>query len=99
MNQLQTDMTNNPEAVDYDTMIICVLHQAPSGMVNCNVCNTTHAFYQCPTLHDMDEEAQKAYFRARALEKHQAKKMQYQVDPNKLYVALMYRDLEIMSLC
>ena len=28
----------------------------------------------------MDEEEQKAYFRARALEKRQAKKTQYQVD-------------------
>ena len=55
----RSDMTNNPEAVDYDTMTICALHQAPSGMVNCNICNTTHVFYQCPTLHDMDEEAQK----------------------------------------
>ena len=80
MNQLQTDMANNSEAVDYDTTIICALRQAPSGMVNCNICNTTHTFYQCPTLHDMDEEVQKAYFRARALEKWQAKKTQYQVD-------------------
>ena len=80
MNQLQTDIVNNPEAVDYNTMIVCALHRAPSAMVNCNVCSTTHAFYQCPTLNDMDEEAQKAYFRARALEKRQAKKTQYQVD-------------------
>ncbi len=80
MNQIQTDALNNPEAVDYNTMTICALHQAPSGIVNCNVCNTTHAFYQCPALSDMDEEAQKAYFQARALEKRQAKKTQYQVD-------------------
>ena len=45
MNQLQTDIVNNPEAVDYDTMTVCALHRAPSGMVNCNICSTTHAFY------------------------------------------------------
>ena len=80
LNQITTDMVNNPAAVSYDEMTVCALHQAPSGIVNCNVCNTTHAFYQCPALTDMDEEAQKIYFRTRALEKRQAKKTQYQVD-------------------
>ena len=80
LNQITTDMVNNPAAVSYDEMTVCALHQAPSGIVNCNVCNTTHAFYQCPALTDMNEEAQKIYFRTRALEKRQAKKTQYQVD-------------------
>ena len=95
MNQIRTDMSNNPEAVDYDTMTVCVLHQAPSGIVNCNICNTTHAFYQCPALSDMDEEAQNAYFRARALEKRQAKKTQYQVDQVTALKTTMHRSTRV----
>jgi hypothetical protein len=61
-------------------MTLCALNQVPNEMVKCNSCGATHAFYQCPSLTGMDKEAQKMYFRARALEKRNAKKLQYQVD-------------------
>ena len=50
------------------------------GQVNCNSCGTVHTFYQCPSLAGMNSEAQKVYFHAQALEKHNAKRTQYMVD-------------------
>ena len=78
--QVEVPCTYDTMVVDYEEMIICALNQAPTGTVKCNVCATTHTFYQCPSLTGMDEEAQKTYIRMRALEKRSAKKTQYQVD-------------------
>jgi hypothetical protein len=80
---------NRPETFEtmlhgYEQMLIAALQQAPSGQVNCNSCGMIHPFYQCPSLEGMDVEAQKVYFRARAMEKNNAKKVQYQV--NQVYV-------------
>jgi hypothetical protein len=74
--QVEAPCTYDTMVVDYEERIICALNQAPTGAVKCNVCATTHTFYQCPSLTGMDEEAQKMYFRMRALEKRNAKKTQ-----------------------
>ena len=78
--QVEKPCTYETMVFGYEEMILCAVNQVPNGMVKCNSCGMTHAFYQCPSLTGMDEEAQKMYFQAQALEKCNAKKLQYQVD-------------------
>jgi hypothetical protein len=75
LNQMQVDgpCTHDTIVHSYEEMMMCTLHQVPSGQVNYNSCGSVHAFYECPSLPGMDKEAQKAFFRARALEKCNSK--------------------------
>jgi hypothetical protein len=75
-----TSYTHETIVYSYEDMMMCALNQVPTGQVNRNSCNTIHAFCKCPSLPGMDEEAQKAFFRARALEKHNSKQNQYKVN-------------------
>jgi hypothetical protein len=64
----------------YEDNMVCALNQVPSGQVNCNSCCLVHAFHKCLSLPGVDNEAQKAFFHARALEKRNSKCTQYKVD-------------------
>jgi hypothetical protein len=78
--QVKEPYSHDTIVFSYDDMMVCALNQVPTGQVNCNSCNAVHAFYKCPSRPGMDEEAQKAFFRARALEKCNSKCNQYKVD-------------------
>jgi hypothetical protein len=78
--QVEEPYTHETIIYGHKEMMVCALGQVPTGQVNCNSCNAVHAFYKCISLAGMDEEAQKVFFRAKALEKRNQKRNQYRVD-------------------
>jgi hypothetical protein len=92
--QVEEPYTYETIVYSYEDMMVCALNEVPTGQVNCNSCNTVHAFYQCPSLAGMNEEAQKVYFHAKALEKHNAKRNQHKMDQIRVDDEYSGRDKE-----
>jgi hypothetical protein len=82
LNQMQVEEPHTHDTIvfGHEKMMVCAVNQVSIGQVNCNSCNTVHTFYQCPSLAGMDEEAQKAFFHAKPLEKCNSKRNQCRVN-------------------